>query len=207
MSSVPHSNKIPFHQVPILIVLATGALAAPQASYDQSTTVPPSRRLYDSLEASLEVDNSLEEVSSPLDDDCTSSKEMNYDLSDEDSGNRIGVAVRLRPLVEANRREASGSRERTAPSPALKRYRPSLEISLEEVETVEVVPRPRKEESANRQRGTPKPQVKLHRSSEEVSVEELEAVLEKDNKGKYNFGAQSGMGIGVSQSGWICRRL
>lgn len=147
-----------------------------------------------------------------MSDDCTSSREVNYDLGDLDSDNRIVAVPRPRLPVEGEREEVLENRERVALRPLPMRYGSSLEVSLEEVslenvETITVVPRPQNDELINPQSTTPKPSAKRYRSSEEASVEELEAVLEKDNKGKYSFGAQSGMGIGVSQSGWICRRL
>lgn len=163
------------------------------------------------------MDNPLEEVTSPVSDDCTSSREVNYDLGDLDSDNRIVAVPRPRLPVEGEREEVLENRERVALRPLPMRYGSSLEVSLEKisleevslenVETITVVPRPQNDEQKNQQSTTPKPSAKRYRSSEEASVEELEAVLEKDNKGKYSFGAQSGMGIGVSQSGWICRRL
>lgn len=152
-----------------------------------------------------------------MSDDCTSSREVNYDLGDLDSDNRIVAVPRPHLPVEGEREEVLENRERVALRPLPMRYGSSLEVSLEKisleevslenVETITVVPRPQNDELKNQQSTTPKPSAKRYRSSEEASVEELEAVLEKDNKGKYSFGAQSGMGIGVSQSGWICRRL
>lgn len=152
-----------------------------------------------------------------MSDDCTSSREVNYDLGDLDSDNRIVAVPRPHLPVEGEREEVLENRERVALRPLPMRYGSSLEVSLEKISleevslenvaTITVVPRPQNDELKNQQSTTPKPPAKRYRSSEEASVEELEAVLEKDNKGKYSFGAQSGMGIGVSQSGWICRRL